>query len=156
MRKHGMTIAIAVATLAVMVLVSLLMPSAPRDVTAAPVAAPTPLSVSQSSELPTLTTLFDGVAITSDTRACATSRYFDKADIHYILDQGQTTINTTTLTLEFSNNRTSWPDGVNIVASNAADAEDLNQFNVFGEQTCVLVNVTNSDPITTTVIVLMK
>jgi hypothetical protein len=131
-----------------------LLPMEPQDVSAAPNAIPTPLAITGTGETPKLAVFFDGQAITEDTRSCVDSTYYDKMDLHTILDHG--VVNTTTLTLEFTNNRTTWPDGIAAVTASAADADALNQFNIFGVQTCVFANVTNSEVITITAIGLMK
>lgn len=132
-----------------------LLPMEPQDVSAAPNAIPTPLAITGGDDTPRLAVFFDGTAgITADTRSCVDSTYWETMDLQYVIDQG--TVNTTTLTLEFTNNRTTWPDGINAVASNTADADEMIEVHLFGVQTCVFANVTNSNLITITAIGLMK
>lgn len=69
-------------------------------------------------------------------------------DIQYVIDQG--TVNTVTLKLQFSNDNANWTDGVNVVASNAADATNLLQFNNFGYYTRLYATVSNTSPLTLT------
>lgn len=128
-------------------------------VQAGPVAAPTPLSVTRAATLAQVATIYDG-SITADTRlGCINSANFNLADIQYGLDQG--TVNTATLKLQFTNDvpgatGATYVDGINIVASNAADASDLQQFQVFGAYTCVYADVTNTNALGVDVKVLLK
>ena len=68
----------------------------------------------------------------------------------------QTNVNTVTLTLQFSNDGENWTDGAALATSNAADAALLQQVNVFGKYARVYANVTNSNPLTVTVIGVLK
>ena len=91
----------------------------------------------------------EATALTADTRSsCVGVAGYSTIDLHYNIDQG--TVNTTTLTLEFSVIDARYPDGVNVVATNAADAEDIKQYNVFGEEMCLYADLTNSNAWTVT------
>lgn len=154
MMKHKTTLAAALGILLLVVMFSLL-PFAPQDVTAAPNAVPTPLAISRvASVSPKLVTFFDAQVITSDTRACDDSTYWDKMDLQWTIDVSD--VNTTTLTLEFNNTRATYPAGINAVASVVADADAMGEFNLFGVETCVLADVTNANTITVTAYGLMK
>ena len=79
--------------------------------------------------------------------------------MHYSIDQ--TDVNTMTLKLQFTNDTpgtsgATYVDGINIVASNAADATDLQQFQTFGAWTCVYADVTNTNAVDVSVVVLLK
>jgi hypothetical protein len=125
------------------------------DATAAPAAIPTPLSIGRTTQVPTLVTFFDGQVVAADTRSqCFDSTYFDKMDLQYIIDIG--TVNTTTLTLEFNNNRLTYPDGINAVANAAVDKDEMVEVNLFGVQTCIFADLTNTNTVTVTAIGLMK
>jgi hypothetical protein len=53
-------------------------------------------------------------------------------------------VNTTTVTLEFSNDRSNWVDGPALVTNNAADASDITRFPVFGRYMQLEMDVTNT------------
>jgi hypothetical protein len=125
--------------------------------TAAPVAAPTPVAaVDRGAALPNVFTWFAGnSSIAADnTSACQDLSNYDTVDLYYKIDQG--TVNTTTLTLKFGNKETELVSGINIVAANVADANDMQQFQVFGKYMCVYADVGNTNPITITVNALAK
>lgn len=123
---------------------------------AAPQAAPTPISVTErNGASPALLTFFDAQAIAADTTStCFEITFWDIADLYYSIDQGTT--NTTTLTLRWGNNSSALVNGVNVVASNAADASDLQQFQTFGRFACILADVATTDTVTITVNALVK
>jgi hypothetical protein len=124
---------------------------------AAPLAAPTALSANASlASAPTYPVRFFTTAvITSDTRSTTFSLpTYNLVDLQYVIDQG--TVNTTTLTLQYSNDGLNWVSGGNLVATNATDGTDLQQFSNFGRYTAVYADVTNSNAITITVIGLAK
>ena len=119
--------------------------------TAAPLAIPTPVSVTRpaSGGVQTFTPFAGSTALTADTTsACVDVAQRSVIDVLYVIDQG--TVNTTTLTSRWSIDGVTLVDGVNVVASNAADASDMVQLQVFGRYFCLLANVTNSNPITIT------
>lgn len=144
--------------LALMVALSALM-TGTAAVQAEPMAAPTPVSVDRSATLPVIASVYDG-DITADTRlGCVQSADYNLADVMYTIDQG--TVNTTTLKLQFTNDTpgatgAAYVDGLSIVASNAADATDLQQFQLFGAWTCVYADVTNTNTLGVKVTVLLK
>ena len=64
------------------------------------------------------------------------------ADVQYTIDQGTT--NTTTLTTKWSVDGGTLVSGVNVVASNAADATDMQQVQLFGRYFCLFARCGNS------------
>ena len=125
---------------------------------AAPAAAPTPVAVnvypSGSSDW-AMASFWPGTALTADGRStCVESAGFSIADIQYKIDQGTT--NTTTLTLQFTNDKVTYTNGVNLVASNAADASDLQPFGLYGRYVCLYADVTNSNAVTVTALGVLK
>lgn len=154
--KHLLFGSVFVA-LALMIVLSALMGTA--AVQAGPMAAPTPISVDRAPSTALVAPVYDG-DITADTRlGCVQSANYNKADIQYTIDQG--TVNTATLKLQFTNDTpgatgAAYVDGLSIVASNAADATDLQQFQLFGAWTCVYADVTNTNPLGVKVTVLLK
>jgi hypothetical protein len=60
------------------------------------------------------------------------------------------------LTSKWSVDGTITASGVNVVASNVADATDIAQLQVFGKYFCILADVTNTNPVTVTAQVIAK
>jgi hypothetical protein len=129
---------------------------------AAPAAIPTPVSVTRpGSEIAPITfNPFAGDAsITADTTStCYDVGKFAVVDVLYVIDQtiANSVVNTTTLTSKWSIDGTITASGVNVVASNAADATDIAQLQVFGRYFCILADVSNTNPVTVTAQVIAK
>lgn len=124
---------------------------------AAPMAAPTPVSVTRPNAVQPWRsfTPWNATTFTADTNStCYEIADFSLADIQYTIDQGTT--NTTTITMRWSNDGTTLVSGVNLVASNTADVTDMQQVQLFGRYMCLLADVTNSNTITITAKVLVK
>lgn len=123
---------------------------------AAPQAAPTPVSVTRPAADNYVTVApWSATAITADTTStCYDVAKYSVIDVLYSIDQ--TDVNTTTLTSKWSIDGTTLVSGVNIVASNAADATDMAQLQVFGRYFCVLADVANSNAVTLTVQAIAK
>lgn len=127
----------------------------PASGLAAPGAAPTPVTGFYSPDGNYFSVL-EARAVTTDTRYIVESSLasFEQADIQYLVDQG--TVNTTTVTIQFSNDKVNWVSGPALVSSNAADGGDLTPFRVFGRYTAFYVDVTNTNPVTWTINLLAK
>ena len=124
-----------------------------------PLAAPTPVSVSAAAPAPGEVVLFAGKVLTEDTYSAAVQvKAFQRTDIQHIFDQTivAAAANTTTLTIRFSNDGSNWTDGAALVSANADDASLLQQVAVFGKWARVKADVTNSNPVTLTVIGILK
>jgi hypothetical protein len=122
---------------------------------AAPLAAPTPVSVTTGNKSPEFPAFFNAKALTADTRSsCFEVPDYTAVDLMTVIDQG--TVNTVTLTLNFSNDNSNFADGAAVVSANAADATALNQFALFGRWTCIYADVTNTNPVTITAIGVVK
>jgi hypothetical protein len=120
-----------------------------------PLMAPTPVSVSAAAAASGEAVLFSTSVLTADTYSARVPvAAFQRTDIQHVLDQ--TDVNTVTLTLQFSNDGENWTDGAALATSNAADAALLQQVAVFGKYARVYANVTNSNPLTVTVIGVLK
>lgn len=147
------------ALVVVLVLVSLLAVAfvqAAQAAQPAPAAGPTPVSVTRPAADGVITfNPFSARAVAADT----TSTCFDVGD-HAVIDAlyqiDQADVNTVTLTTKWSIDGTLAASGVNLVASNAADATDMQQVQVFGRYFCVLADVTNTNPVTITVQAIAK
>ncbi len=127
---------------------------------AAPMAGPTPVSVTRpagdgfASVGP-----FTAQVLTEDTTSsCYDVAKYAVVDVLYSIDQTvlASGANTTTLTSQWSIDGVTTVSGVNIVASNAADATDMQQLQVFGRYFCVLANVSNAQNVTVTVQAIAK
>lgn len=150
-------VAVAVVLVAVFMIAGLIGVDlgATQPVTAAPMAAITPVAATNptTGETSTLIKFYDGEVLTADDQECRDLAAYRVIDLEFVVDQGTT--NTTTVTLEHTNGAGSTnavnTTGQTVVSANAADADDLNRFDLFGVTTCVDINVTNSNPITWTV-----
>lgn len=125
------------------------------QVDAAPGAAPTPVTGFYSPD-GNYVSVLAAKAVTTDTRYIVpvSLASFEQADIQYLVDQG--TVNTTTVTVQFSNDGENWVSGPALVSSNAADAGDLTPFRIFGRYTAFYVDVANTNAITWTINLLAK
>lgn len=118
------------------------------SVDAAPAAAITPVSFSGQSGTTAKLTFFNG-NIAADTRVCFDLSNYNKLDLQYVIDQGTT--NTTTLSLQWSNDHNpatgtgNYEAQATIVSANTADAHGGNQFLTAGQYNCVLADVANSN-----------
>lgn len=123
---------------------------------AAPQAVPTPVSVTLPAADNYVTVApWSATAITADTTStCYDVARYSVVDVLYSIDQ--TDVNTVTLTSKWSIDGTTLVSGVNIVASNAADATDMAQLQVFGRYFCVLADVANSNAVTLTLQAIAK
>lgn len=133
---------------------------APQTSTAAPAMIPTPVSITRPGNgvAPEYPIFFNGVALTADTRSsCFEVPEYSAVDLQYLVDQTlATTVNTTTLKLQFSNDLVTFIDGAAIATSNITDTSDMLQLAIFGRYTCVYADVSNTNPITWTVLGVVK
>ena len=155
MKNRSFTFVLAAAIVLIMaVFVGSLYLAPPQPATGAPMAAITPVAIENALTGDTvLVKFYDGEALTADDQNCIDLRGYRTIDIEYVVDQGTT--NTTTVSLEHTNGAGA-TNAVNttgqvIVSANAADADDLNRFDLYGVTTCVDINVANSNTITWTV-----
>lgn len=121
---------------------------------AAPAAAPTPVSVTRPGADGFITFApFSTQVITADASSpCFDVGAYSVVDVLFNIDQTivAAAANTVTLTTKWGIDSTTLASGVNLVASNAADAVDMQQAQVFGRYFCVLADVTNSNAVTIT------
>ena len=121
---------------------------------AAPSFAPTPVAAVQRAANPEFPVFFTNKVLTADTRSsCFEVPDYAVVDLQYLIDQTAVAgaPNTTTLTLQFSNDLVTYVDSVAAVTDNAADASGMVQLQLFGRHTCVYANVSNTLPVTITV-----
>jgi hypothetical protein len=118
---------------------------------AAPPAAPTPVTGLADTKGGVPFRFQPATALTADTATGAVEVMgFDALDVQYVIDQG--TVNTVTLTIQYSNDGSNWVNGPALVSSNAADAGDLTRFPVFGRFARINQDVANTNPLTVTLL----
>jgi len=153
-RRHFVLyVAVVAGLLMVLACMSVLSNATPSA--AAPEAAPTPLSNPVHSEDAINVQWASAKVISSDTYLDAKQLInYETLDLSYTVDVAS--VNTTTLTIQFSNDGDNWDDGIAIASAVVADATDLQQINNFGRYTRFKVDVTNDNPITWTVLAVAK
>jgi hypothetical protein len=131
-----------------------MLPQAPAA--AAPAAAPTPVSVTRPvGAEPKVVEVWKSRVITGDTTApCIDVGAYSVVDGQWQIDQ--TAVNTVTVTTQWSIDGSLITDGADLVASNGADASDIQQAQVFGRYLCPMADVTNSNVVTVTLFVIAK
>jgi hypothetical protein len=122
---------------------------------AAPPAIITPVSVPgdrAGASTAALSTFCNAKSFTADGRCTSVwaAMQYSVVDLQYVIDQG--TVNTVTLKLQFSNDGVNWTDGATLVSGNAADANNLAQYAVYGRYVNVYADVANTNPVTITII----
>lgn len=144
-----------VAFLALALVAGSLFTMQPNAVQGAPAAIPTPITQYARESAPKVINFWASpTALTADTRSCVNIDGYNTIDLHYIVDQG--TVNTTTLTLQFSNITNDYVNGLAVATANAADTADLKQYQLFGRNVCLHANLTNSNAFTITAVGLAK
>lgn len=130
----------------------------PVNVTAAPSAAPTPVSINHSGSFADVPVFYSTQVLTADGGSNAQNiQNHQVMDLQWGIDQTLlTTVNTTTLKIQFSNDGVNWIDGASFVSANTADANDMQQYAIFGRYARVYADVSNTNPITLTVIGVAK
>ena len=121
---------------------------------AAPAAAPTPVANYPAADY-TFAVFQPATAITADTNTnWVPVERWSKGDFQTVIDQ--TNVNTVTVTLQFSNDGVNIEDGAVLVSANAADADDLEQYFVFGRYARINYNVTNTNTVTVATTAVLK
>jgi len=75
---------------------------------------------------------------------------YEVLDLHCVLDA--TLANTTTIKLQYSNDNVNWADGHSVIQNTGSDQNDMVQRYNFGAYTRLYATVTNSNPLTVTVV----
>ena len=148
------SLAVAVVLFAALVLSM----TGPANVTAAPSAAPTPVSVNHAGTFADVPVFWSTQVVTADGGSSLQNiQNHQVVDLQWGIDQTLlTTMNTTTLKLQFSNDGVNWIDGASFVSANVADANDMQQYAIFGRYARVYADVSNTNPLTLTVIGVAK
>ena len=151
------TAAAAILLVASLLAVVALAPSGSTQ--AAPSFAPTPVAAVQRSLAPEFPAFSRAKVLTEDTRSsCFEVPDYSVVDLQYIVDQTLVALapNTTTLTLQWSNDNANYVNGLAVATNNITDTNDLQQFQLFGRHACVYADVTNTNPVTLTVLGVVK
>ncbi|MBN1991351.1 MAG: hypothetical protein JW953_01510 [Anaerolineae bacterium] len=118
---------------------------------AAPPAAPTPVSNILDTEEAKLFNFQTATAVAADTyTSWRDVSAFDSIDVQHVIDHG--TVNTTTLTVQYSIDGTNAVNGLALVSNSAADGSDITRVPVFGKYMRIYQNLTSTDTITITLI----
>lgn len=152
--KQVMIVVVAGVLVLALVFGVLFQPQA--TVQAAPQAAPTPVSVTRpAGDGVQVIEVWDAEVIAADTTAtCVDIGTASVIDAQYQIDQ--TDVNTVTLTTQWSINGELITDGVDVVASNAADASEMVQVQAFGRYICPKADVANTNDVTVTLYLVAK
>ncbi len=136
----------------------LLIPSN-APVQAAPPAAPTAVTGLVYSPDRNYFELYNDTTVAADTHTAAMDISAQEwCDYQYTVDQliDGAAVNTTTVTIEYSNDKVTWIDGPALVSANAADASDITRFPTFGRYAQLEMDVTNTATPTWTINVFCK
>ena len=146
--------------LGALLMIALLVSLRSENIAAAPMAAPTPVTVTYSAgPSGVLDFLRVPVSYTADFNTSAlTIQEFPAADFQYTIDQTavSSVVNTTTLILQFSNDNTNWTTGPTIASAITADGSVMQQYALFGRYARINVDVANTNPITISVVAVAK
>ena len=123
---------------------------------ASPHVAPTPVANIPSDSGASTITFQPATALTADTntRSSLDLKDFEYVDVSYTIDHGTT--NTTTLTIQYSNDGSNWINGVALVSNSAADGSDITRVPMFGRYMRINQDVTNANAITITLLGVAK
>jgi hypothetical protein len=97
--------------------------------------------------------LFDEVTVATTTHTSIVDISAQEwCDFEYAVDQeiDGAGVNTSTVTIEYSNDHTNWIDGPALVSDNVADASDMTRLPIFGRYMRVEVSTTSTSTATPT------
>jgi hypothetical protein len=121
-----------------------------RFLTGAEAAAP------EAQGTPVPVTIWNNNRITADTRSNAQElRNYSRSDIQITLVQGGT-VNTTTVRLDRSNSGFAWATGATLLDASAISTTVVVSSNLIGRYGSIYADVSNSQPVTLTVISLNR
>lgn len=147
MHNRNITIMIAVVVLMAVAMFGALSINTPTS--AAPAAIPTPVAGTYTGgTMARVVTLYDSNVTTSTAFGGNPINVLtaDRIDLQWIVDQ-PTSVNTTTVKLQFSNDQINWVDGATVLNANAADAADMQQYNLFGAYVRANIDATNTNTV---------
>lgn len=125
-----------------------------QDAQAAPPAAPTPVADYLVAGVQPTTILFQSAtALAADTNTTGVEiMRFGAVDLQYVVDQTAVAseVNTTTMTIQYSNDNSNWVDGLVLANANTADGTTITRVPVFGRYMRVKQDVSNAIVLTVT------
>ena len=140
---------LAIVTIAGVMLIALSLLFVGNGAQAAPPAAPTPLANVVNQDSGRFLIFQTATALTADTNTTGRQiMEFDTLHVGVLIDHG--TLNTTTVTVQWSNDNTNWDDGPAVVSNNAADAYEIVPLPIFGRYVRFKQDLSNSNSITIT------
>lgn len=150
----------AVVVVAMLAMLAVALQPAPASV-AAPAAIPTPaasLNYGNSTGVSAPVQFWpQGVAVlTADGRStCFELGGYDVLDLQYAVDV--TDEQTLTVKLQYTNDRATYADGLAVISAATEDvATAMQQFPIFGRDTCLYATVATTNPVTVTITGLAK
>jgi hypothetical protein len=152
MSEFRKSLVAAGAIVALMLMVMALLLGAPAQPAAADT-VPTPISAQAGSGSSSYLNVVFWSADTLSASAASSAMQlpgYDSLDLQYVIDQ-PTTVNTTTIKVQWSNDNSNWSDGPTIVSSNAADADSMVQLANMGRYTRLYATQTGTSAVTITV-----
>ena len=142
-----------VAFVAAVLFVALLgVMASPQASEAAPMPAPTPVSVNRTGYEPMDVTFFDAQSVTADTTStCVALANYERADIYYNVTIDGSNVNTSTLTMRFGSSPAELASGVDLQAATAVSVTAVQQVQLFHRYACILIDTTDTSTGTVTV-----
>lgn len=160
--KTRNTFAFTLAAAAILVIVLLSTLSYQSPATAAPMAAPTPVSVTSAGVRSAVAEFWTTDVITSDRCSPGLSTLdHEKMDLQYVIDVRAGSVNTTTFSLRHSNvdntyDTTNWNTDKNVSSAISADGSVSQQYQIYNRWNCIYADVANTNPITVTFIGVLR
>lgn len=146
----------AAVAVAFVVMLAMALTPAPATV-AAPAAAPTPVAATNYGNSAGVSAVLNfyptgsSVLTASGRAACFELTQYDALDLQYAIDISDT--QTVTLKLQYTNDRANYADGLAIGSSASADvATTMQQYPVFGRDTCIYATLGTANPVTVTLV----
>jgi len=117
--------------------------------------APTPVANLVNSDDQLIVPFQTQTALAADTNTSGRDLLrYEWCDLQTTVDVG--TVNTTTFTVQFSNDNTNWDDGPAILSNVAADVTDMSRLYLFGRYSRIKQDLTNTQTLTTTLLAVCK
>jgi hypothetical protein len=151
-KRHNSAIILAICAVVTVALLTLPALFAPAALPANAALAPTPVANLVENGPATYFSFQPATAIAADTNTSARDiRGFNSLDVQYVIDHG--TVNTSTLTVQYSIDNSNWTDGAVLVSASAADGNGLvARIPAFGRYMRINQNLTNTNTITITLV----
>ena len=136
--------------LGLMFLALILVGGLQQAVPAAADTVPTPVYVSGSDDALNVTYFAASTNASSVNSTAKQLVRYEYQDVQWVIDQDDT-VNTATLTIQWSNDNSNWSDGPALVSANTTDADGMVQVANLGRYTRLALTLTGTDTLTVTV-----